>query len=255
MPSILLYLSLFFSFTPARADLDRPPQFVLLSFDNCQENQTWKQVSCFLENMNAADKNRLRFTFFLSAVGLLSDKQRSEYENPSVVDDDSSSTARNVSRAHFKERASRYSRGRNFSTKGESNIDFGGSDLDVNDRIAFINKLYVTGNEIASHAVGHFNGERWTADMWRHEFREYNRILQSLATPPGLSEDQSSHLVFGPEALTSFRAPYLGKNKNLIQVLKDFAKILLMWTKPMMAQFGPRNITFPAQATAPGILA
>lgn len=171
---------------------ERPAQFVLLAFDNCQENQTWKQVSEFLDEMNAVQKDRLRFTFFLSAVGLVASDKRTVYIDP-------------------------------LGRRGKSNIDFGGDDLTVLQRIAWINKLHDSGNEIASHAVGHFDGKAWSVDQWRHEFQQYNYILNNLIEIHGWTGEKArrGQLHFAPKDLKGFRAPYLGGGANLNQVLME----------------------------------
>lgn len=177
---------------PAPAATERPPQFVLLAFDNCTENQSWRQVSEFLDKMEQIKKGSLRFTFFLSGTGLLSDKVKDFYVDP-------------------------------VGRKGKANIAFGGTDMSVVERVQWINYLYSRGNEIASHAVGHFNGQDWTVDQWRHEFDQYEDIFKNVVMLNGLhGEDaKKATLAFGIDKLTGFRAPYLGGGKNLNQVLME----------------------------------
>ncbi len=171
----------------------RPPQFVLLAFDNCQENQTWKEVTEFLQDMNSSDRNRLRFTFFLSGVALLKHDARAAYTEPT-------------------------------GRKGVSRINFGGTEAELLERISRINKLYKDGNEIASHAVGHFDGGKWTTEMWRHEFDQYNRILNNVADVNGLQGEarKRARLEFGPRDMLGFRAPYLAGGANLLRTLMSF---------------------------------
>lgn len=172
--------------------LERPPQFVMLAFDNCQENQTWSQVSRFLEEMNAGQPDRLRFTFFLSAAGLLTDQKKAAYLDPA-------------------------------GRAGKANIDFGGSDLSVLERVAWINKLHAQGNEIASHTVGHFSGKSWTVQQWRHEFDQYARIVDNLVQLNGWTgtNAQKGRLDFRAADLQGFRAPYLEGGARVNQVLVE----------------------------------
>ena len=179
------------SATPALA-LDRPPQFVMLAFDNCQENGTWQEISDFVDQMNATNKDTLHFTFFLSAVGLLTDKSKMVYVDP-------------IGRA------------------GKSNIDFGGSTRDVLKRIAWLNKMRGDGNEIGSHAVGHFSGKSWTADQWRHEIQQFDNIIDHVVENNGFTGPQAAlaKLDFTSKDIVGFRAPYLDGNKELDQVLEE----------------------------------
>lgn len=171
---------------------DRPPQFVMMAFDNCQENESWNGVDQFLTEMNSVDQNRLRFTFFISGVGLLTDAAKDQYLDPS-------------------------------QRRGKSNIGFGGKKADVLERIRFMNKVFNDGNEIASHAVGHFDGSNWSAAYWQHEFSQFVNILRNLVDLNGFSgaDREKAQLAFSPLNISGFRAPYLGKNSDLIRVIKD----------------------------------
>lgn len=189
--SLSLTLSFLIASAPAIA-VERPPQFVLLAFDNCQENQSWKQVSDFLDQMNNGSKDRLRYTFFLSATGLLADPVRHTYTDP-------------------------------MGRTGKSNINFGGGEDEVIERVRWINKLHRDGNEIASHAVGHFPGQDWSVAQWRHELDQYDYIINNVASINGLKGDKAkaATLAFSADQIRGFRAPYLQGGKNLIQVLGE----------------------------------
>ena len=50
-------------------------------------------------------------------------------------------------------------------------------------RIDFINALYAHGHEIASHAIGHFDGARWSAAQWEQEFGAYRGIVENSGSP------------------------------------------------------------------------
>lgn len=171
---------------------ERPPQFVMLAFDNCQENQSWKQMSDFLDHMNSFQNGSVKFTFFLSAVGLLTDQARQSYVDP-------------------------------MGRVGKSNINFGGNDLSVVERIRWINKLHGEGNEIASHAVGHFQGGKWSVDQWRHEFDQYENIVNNTAKVNGFTGEKAkqAQLAFRANQLAGFRAPYLEGGAALNQVLLE----------------------------------
>jgi len=187
----VLFLQLQISVSTVQAS-DRPPQFVMLAFDNCQENQTWKDVSKFLDEMNSIQPDRLRFTFFLSAVGLLADQKKQIYTDP-------------------------------MGRTGKSNINFGGNDLSVLERVSWINKLHSEGNEIASHAVGHFSGKSWSVQQWRHEFKQYSYIVDNIVQIHGWTGAQAKKgtLLFKAKDLKGFRAPYLEGGTAVNQVLTE----------------------------------
>lgn len=194
----------------------RPEQYVLLAFDNCQENETWEGVSNFLDEMNKLNKNTLRFTFFVSGVGLLTDDNTNKYKNPSFLATESSAATKDPEVSLFPERANALRRGKTFPLTGKSNIGFGGNLEDLRARVAHMNKLYKAGNEMASHAVGHFNAKRWTKEMWAHEMTEYNNIINNVGA---LNNDRDLKFDFKAKDLVGFRAPYLEGNSGLISTL------------------------------------
>lgn len=176
----------------AKRPVARPPQFVMLAFDNCDNLATWQQVTDFLDEINSIDKNRLRFTFFLSGVGLLTTAAKTKYVDPN-------------------------------GRRGASMIGFGGSQADVLKRISYINRLYRDGNEIASHAVGHFDGATWSSDQWRHEFDQYNTIVNNILDINGFTGAQRlrGQLAFTANDMIGFRAPYLSGGSALTAALQD----------------------------------
>ena len=63
------------------AQVERPPQFVMLAFDNCTELERWQDLADFAAEMNR-DGNRLHFTFFVSGMNFIEDGNRSVYQGP-----------------------------------------------------------------------------------------------------------------------------------------------------------------------------
>ena len=57
------------------AQVERPPQFVMLAFDNCTELERWQDLSDFAAEMNR-DGDRLHFTFFVSGINFIADAVR-----------------------------------------------------------------------------------------------------------------------------------------------------------------------------------
>jgi hypothetical protein len=116
---------------PTHAGVDRPPQFIVMAFDNCTELERWQELTDFAAEMNR-DGDRVHFTFFVSGINFIADGKRNIYEGP-------------------------------HQRRGYSRISFGGSPEQVRRRVDYVNDLYRNGHEIASHAVGHFNGARPSA--------------------------------------------------------------------------------------------
>lgn len=173
--------------SPARAEVDRPPQFVAIAFDNCTELERWQELSDFAAEMNK-DGDRLHFTFFVSAVNFIANQNRNVYEGPR-------------------------------QPRGASSINFGGSPDDVKRRVDYVNALQAGGHEIASHAVGHFNGSAWSQGEWDREFRSFESVLSNIAQNNGF--DAGTKLNFPVSDIIGFRAPYLATSTGLYAVLKD----------------------------------
>ena len=63
------------------AEVARPPQFVMLAFDNCTELTRWQDLTDFAAEMDRAGK-RVRFTFFVSGINYVEDANRGVYQGP-----------------------------------------------------------------------------------------------------------------------------------------------------------------------------
>lgn len=67
--------------TPSRAGVDRPPQFIVMAFDNCTELERWQELTDFAAELNR-DGDRVHFTFFVGGSNFIADGRRSIYEGP-----------------------------------------------------------------------------------------------------------------------------------------------------------------------------
>jgi peptidoglycan/xylan/chitin deacetylase (PgdA/CDA1 family) len=170
---------------PARAGVDRPPQFIVMAFDNCTELERWQELTDFAGEMNR-DGERLHFTFFVSGINFIADQNRRIYEGPR-------------------------------QPRGASRINFGGSAEQVRQRVEYVNALHGKGHEIASHAVGHFNGAAWSAGDWDKELRSFHDILGNVGPNNGLADA----VKIAPAQVVGFRAPYLAKSAGLYPVLRS----------------------------------
>jgi peptidoglycan/xylan/chitin deacetylase (PgdA/CDA1 family) len=166
--------------------VERPPQFVMLAFDNCTELERWRDLADFAAEMNR-DGPRLHFTFFVSGVNFIEDGNRSVYQGPG-------------------------------QRRGYSRINFGGPAEDVGRRVAYVNALYAQGHEIASHAIGHFNGAHWSAAQWEQEFATYRDIVANGAA--FVARAATATLDVSPAKIVGFRAPYLATGAGLYEALR-----------------------------------
>lgn len=184
----IMALTSFLSFVilPPTSAGTKPPQFVVISFDNCTEIDRWQQLTDFLDVMDQQNKS-IHLTFFVSGTNFLTDANHAIYQGPNHL-------------------------------PGEAKIPFGGTKKEVETRAAFINALYLRGNEIGSHAVGHFDGSKWTKADWEKEFKSYHQLFDKFVLNNHLTP--SAKFVFNFNEIQGFRAPYLGVNPELYTVLK-----------------------------------
>lgn len=163
----------------------RPPQFVLLAFDGSRSLEAWQKSRHFAKQM-AAKNIPLRFTYFISAVYFVNTGDRLLYHPP----------------------------GRH--RVGHSAIGWGGTPEEVKQRLEQLNLAYQEGHEIASHAVGHFDGSRWTEADWTREFNYFDKFIFEAYQINNLE----GSLAFDKTAIQGFRAPELGQGPGLYQTLQ-----------------------------------
>jgi hypothetical protein len=172
------------------AAVERPPQLIAIAFDNCTELERWNEVEQFLQAMNGG-REPVHFTFFVSGTNFLSEQARYKYQGP-------------------RHRA------------GQARIDFGGSPGDVEARIGYINRLHAAGNEIASHAVGHFyggrDGESWTVAEWTRELVSFNALFDNVASNNAI---EGPGFGFRSDRIVGFRAPQLSVNPAMYEALQN----------------------------------
>jgi hypothetical protein len=132
------------------APTERPPQFVIFSFDGAGSHEHWQRVMAKAKSVGA------HVTGFLSGVYLLPHARRNDYTGPG-------------------------------HDPGQSSIGFGGSDEEVRTRIADLNAAMDAGHEIGTHYNGHFcKGQEpsvgvWTAEQWTSELDQFFGFLHAAA--------------------------------------------------------------------------
>ena len=171
-------------------------QFIAISFDGSYSQPRWKSLLKFSNEQELLGTN-IHFTFFVSGVYLLSNSQKYSYTPPRLQ-------------------------------QGKSNIGFGGSAKEINERFAIIKETSADGHEIASHANGHYGGSLWTYDEWMSEFNQFTTFISPITIPP----------------VKGFRAPLLETNRSMYEALKnigftyDASGVADMNTAPRKDGFG-----------------
>ena len=139
---------------------ERPPQFVLFSFDGAGSHEHWQRVR------EIAARNDARVTGFLSGLYLLSDEQKDRYTGPG-------------------------------HRTGQSSIGFGGTAEDVRTLVADLNLARDLGHEIGTHYNGHFcvgsppSGKDWTQAMWGAELASFRGFVDAARADLGLRVEQA----------------------------------------------------------------
>lgn len=139
---------------------EKPPQFVLFSFDGAGSHERWKRILPIAERVGA------RFTAFVSGVYLLPDSRRTEYTGPG-------------------------------HEPGKASISFGGTDKEVRTRIEDLNAAKARGHEIGTHYNGHYcSGNEpsvavWDSAQWTSELDQFFSIIREANTR-GLRIDENA---------------------------------------------------------------
>lgn len=162
------------------------PQFVILSFDGSKSVTMLNETLAFQQKMQAENKP-LYFTYFINATYFLTKENAKLYQAPKQV-------------------------------PGISNIGFSDSASDIALRVAGFNRAFATGNEIGSHLAGHFNGATWSYNEWQKEFNSFAWLLANVQKNNPLQKIESPNFL---TEIKGFRAPNLGVNDSLYQVLGD----------------------------------
>ena len=167
---------------------ERPPQFVVLSFDGACKHELWQHY------LQLARDNGAHFTFFLSGLCLVPDAKRSLYHGPG-------------------------------KPVGYSAIGFGQASL-IPQRIRDITQAYDEGNEIGTHFLGHFCDAKgvgtWNASQWTSELNQAVKFLNDWKSING-NTDPSLQLPFSADVWKGARTPcLLGKPAAMYPVWKKF---------------------------------
>ncbi|MGZ3768760.1 MAG: hypothetical protein ACXVCP_02715 [Bdellovibrio sp.] len=171
----------------------RPPQYIMFALDGGLDLNQWQASRNFTTEMNKANKP-FNFTYFLAGVYFLRPANKQFYTPPK-------------------------------HDIGYSAIGYAKTPAEIYNRINMMNDSFAEGNEIASQANGHFNGqtERWATEDWSSELKQFNDFIFGAYFNNGLTPNSKypQGYALAKTDITGFRAPYLGTNESLWPALKD----------------------------------
>lgn len=181
--------------SPSRAEfpqqIERPPQFVLFSFDGSYNLGVWKNLRDFSKRQKDQGSD-VKFTFFMSGVYFIQPNNRTLYTPPRHA-------------------------------VGKSDIGVGDNNQDITLRVDQVNKAVAEGHEMGSHANGHFDGSKWTQEEWSSEFSQFEKFIFDVFSLNKIDPNQTQHRgwLLKQENVKGFRAPLLGVGSGLWPALKE----------------------------------
>jgi hypothetical protein len=207
---------------------ERPPQFVLVSFDGAGWDDMWEYW------FDVAQRVPFRFTAFLSGTYLLSDETKDAYHPP-------------------------------YYAPGTSEISWY-SPEDLPTEIAHLNRALAEGDEIGTHFNGHFcsgaglpsGGNSWTTADWDTELAQFFHLLRAYRTINGLPA--RDHLNLKPGDVHGVRTPCLeGLPGQLYPALRahrltydsSFSHPGLQWPQRLDGVWEIGMATYPVHGTLP----
>jgi hypothetical protein len=151
----------------------------------------WKDTRAFSQQMIAAGKP-IHFTYFISGVYFITEANKTLYLPPKEA-------------------------------PGTSKIGYGDSSTDIASRLEQMNLAIQEGQELGSHANGHFSGTTWDYKDWKQEFRAFTFLTTNVSLNNLLQQEptQRQQLKLPAKGFAGFRAPELGISAPLWQVLKE----------------------------------
>lgn len=168
---------------------EKPPQFVVVSFDGACSSDVFNQF------MDTADATGAHYTLFLSGLCLLPESQKFLYETP----------------------------GRD---AGSSAIGFADDTPEVLQRITNLTRAYNSGHEIGTHFLGHWcepsqgSVNSWNAKEWESEFAQDAQFTNDWAGINGITDP--TPLPFNHSIVQGARTPCLeGQRDVMYPIFKE----------------------------------
>lgn len=169
---------------------EKPPQFVLFSFDGVGLTPNWDM---FLDTAQRVDA---RFSALMTGLYFLTDENAGHYQGPG-------------------------------HPAGKAAIAFGGDKEDVLEQIGYLNRTWLAGHEMGTHYVGHFckgsgsHGAQWTTTEWTHELNQFFSLMVNWRSNNDITAGPD--LLFGPEEVKGGRTQCLeGELEQLVPAWHEF---------------------------------
>lgn len=155
-----------------------------IAFDGSESLSVWRDTLDFAANHD------VKFTFFIVGVHLLQDDLAELYDPPG--------------RSH-----------------GRSDVGFGGTKAEVEERLRLIRRAYREGHEIGGHANGHWDGSGFSYDQWMSELDQFGAFVSQAYEINGIDNPNATEWRKLSDSIKGFRAPLLAHNDAMYQALRD----------------------------------
>ncbi len=170
---------------------EKPPQFVVFSWDGAAEMDGVNLVSRFRK---AARESNANMTLFLSGIYVLPESKKALYQGPK-------------------------------HGPGATDISFI-YDKNIKLTLQQLREAWLEGDEVGTHFNGHFcnsptSGKTWSKEDWKKEIDQAYSFVQNWRTNTGWTDIPSLPFDYKKE-LIGGRAPCLEGQKNLIAAAKDY---------------------------------
>jgi hypothetical protein len=189
------------------AEVERPPQFVLLAFDGSSSLDMWRDTVNFASTVKTQDTNNneqtIKFSYFINPTYYTELKYKSVYKTPAL-------------------------------NTASSCIGWASPAGSVLERVKATEKAFANKHEIGSHANSHcsadgtggpsdpLNGKTWTEDHWTSEFTQFNDLLFNVFSNNKITPPSDFVMRLTPNDIRGFRAPALAVTPGLWPTLKKF---------------------------------
>lgn len=167
---------------PVRVKLDG--QIIHIALDGSENLAVWQ------DTLDFAQQHDVKFTFFIVGTHLLTDDLATFYAPPR-------------------------------RRPGRSDVGFGGTKAEVEERLNMLRRAYREGHDIAGHANGHWDGSPFTYAEWMDELSQFDRFVTNAYAINDIEDPNPSEWRRLVDSIIGFRAPLLAHNDAMYQALFD----------------------------------
>jgi len=196
-----------------------PGQVVHIAFDGSSSLPVWQQTLDF------ALTHDVKFTFFVVGTHLLNDDLATLYDPPR-------------------------------RRPGRSDVGFGGTKEEVEQRLNMLRRAYREGHEIAGHANGHWDGTTFSTEEWAAELSQFDTFLRQAYALNDIEDPNPSEWRRLADSVIGFRAPLLAHNPAMYEALYkagykyDTSKVLKL--DPLAAYQESNVLIYPLHSLSTG---